>query len=95
MKGAKPKVVRALGAYRAVLMADPCAYCGASAECLDHITPMASGGGHDWQNITATCTSCNNAKGGRSLLAFLGARVNRSAWDAALEQRALWAAVGR
>ncbi|MFE5093269.1 HNH endonuclease [Streptomyces sp. NPDC056638] len=44
-----------------------CAYCDASfgpmvvAE-VDHITPVAKGGVHEWSNLAPTCSECNRAK---------------------------------
>ncbi|MFE7397994.1 HNH endonuclease [Streptomyces sp. NPDC057557] len=44
-----------------------CAYCDASfgpmvvAE-VDHITPVAKGGVHEWSNLAPACRECNQAK---------------------------------
>lgn len=57
--------------YRLVLEADPCAYCGAPSEHIDHITPLACGGSDTWNNLTAACAHCNRRKNTRSLLEFL------------------------
>ena len=41
-----------------------CAYCGArgvSLEC-DHVVPVARGGGHEDENLTTACRSCNRSK---------------------------------
>ena len=32
---------------------------------MDHITPMARGGGHTWDNVQCAHLDCNNAKGAR------------------------------
>lgn len=53
------------------LSADPCAYCGADSEHVDHIVPRAAGGSDEWDNLTASCKRCNLAKGTTSLLQFL------------------------
>jgi 5-methylcytosine-specific restriction endonuclease McrA len=50
---------------------DPCSYCGGPADELDHIDAQAHGGGHDWTNLTAACSRCNQSKGARALLSFL------------------------
>ncbi len=34
---------------------------------LDHITPIAAGGGHTWDNVQLTCRKCNQAKGAKPL----------------------------
>lgn len=58
--------------YRAALRADPCAHCGELAGTLDHITPRSAGGGDSWENLTASCLSCNARKGTNTLLHTLG-----------------------
>lgn len=60
--------------YIAVLMNDPCVYCGAAMAHLDHITPVASGGTSHWDNLTAACASCNWGKAAKPLLHYLVAR---------------------
>jgi 5-methylcytosine-specific restriction endonuclease McrA len=43
-----------------------CAYCGAAANVIDHITPLAAGGHPtDPRNLTAACAGCNARKGDR------------------------------
>jgi 5-methylcytosine-specific restriction endonuclease McrA len=61
--------------YVAVLERDVCAYCGAPAEVIDHIRPLALGGSGDWDNLTAACNRCNYAKNAKPLLGFLLDRV--------------------
>jgi 5-methylcytosine-specific restriction endonuclease McrA len=61
--------------YSAVLRGDPCSYCGGLADAVDHIVPIANGGGNAWGNLTAACGSCNGQKRTRSLLVFLQGRV--------------------
>lgn len=60
--------------FVAVLRSDPCAYCGARMEHVDHIEPFAQGGANEWTNLTAACQPCNHAKSDKSLLTFLGGR---------------------
>lgn len=46
-----------------------CTYCGergGKLEC-DHIHPVCKGGGHDLENLTTACWSCNRAKAGKTL----------------------------
>lgn len=48
-----------------------CQYCGAHPPGvllhIDHINPVAAGGGNDIDNLIAACESCNLGKGARSL----------------------------
>lgn len=53
-------------------MAEPCAYCGAEPEELEHVTPLSRGGRNDADNCVSACFDCNNRKGTQSLLQFLG-----------------------
>jgi hypothetical protein len=60
-----------IAAYRH-LYRDPCAYCAAPADALDHILPLAAGGtDEDGMNLTAACRACNSRKRSRPLLHFL------------------------
>jgi hypothetical protein len=61
--------------YPAILMGDPCSYCGAPAEHIDHIVPLARGGSGDWDNLTASCAACNLSKSAKSLLDFMLSRA--------------------
>lgn len=63
--------------YAAILIGDPCAYCGGPADSIDHLEPVSKGGPGGWPNLTAACRSCNASKGNRSLLDHL--RVKASA----------------
>jgi 5-methylcytosine-specific restriction endonuclease McrA len=58
-------------AYPAVLLRDPCSYCGAPANSVDHVTPLSGGGLDNWENLTAACMECNRRKLTRPLLDFL------------------------
>jgi 5-methylcytosine-specific restriction endonuclease McrA len=44
-----------------------CVYCGAPATSLDHVVPRSRGGGHDWENVVASCRRCNHVKADRSV----------------------------
>lgn len=57
--------------YANVLRSDPCSYCGASVEHLDHILALADGGSHEWLNLTGACARCNASKGSKRLLFWL------------------------
>jgi 5-methylcytosine-specific restriction endonuclease McrA len=48
-----------------------CAYCGGSAETIDHVVPRSRGGAHSWENCVASCTRCNHRKADR-LITELG-----------------------
>lgn len=57
--------------YALILRADPCCYCGAPMEHIDHIVPIAGHGTGEWDNLTAACASCNLRKSDRTLLTFM------------------------
>lgn len=57
--------------WRAVLMADPCVYCGDKAAGLDHIRPRARGGSDQWDNRAPACRDCDTEKRDSSLIVFL------------------------
>ncbi len=40
-----------------------CRYCGAPADTVDHVDPVANGGTDDDTNLAAACEPCNRAKG--------------------------------
>ena len=42
-----------------------CQYCGRVAENLDHVVPRSRRGSHTWENVVASCRSCNARKGDR------------------------------
>jgi len=42
-----------------------CQYCGRAAENLDHVVPRSRRGPHTWDNVVASCRSCNARKGDR------------------------------
>lgn len=60
--------------YEDVVRRDPCSYCGAAGGQVDHVVPIARGGGCGWENQTAACGSCNSSKGARPLVLFLAER---------------------
>jgi 5-methylcytosine-specific restriction endonuclease McrA len=53
---------------RGVLRRDAhrCAYCGTTADTVDHLLPQSRGGANTWQNTVAACTRCNNVKANRT-----------------------------
>ncbi len=44
-----------------------CQYCGAPAENIDHVIPRSKGGEHCWENVVASCKTCNSKKEDRLL----------------------------
>lgn len=84
-KAANPEWVRSQNAARRVACAqtrdytltlsfDPCCYCGAPTDEIDHIDPISRGGANQWENLTASCKACNRAKSNRALLAWMAIR---------------------
>lgn len=57
--------------YMAILLKDPCIYCGKPATEIDHIVPLTDGGTGAWDNLAGICRSCNSIKGNRAVLAIL------------------------
>jgi len=51
---------------RALILRDPCAYCGAPAAHLDHVLPLARGGTDARRNLAPACARCNIEKGNRT-----------------------------
>lgn len=62
--------------YVQLISLDPCVYCGAESEAIDHIVPVAKFGDGGWENLAPACTSCNSSKRDEDLLSFM-LRVNR------------------
>jgi hypothetical protein len=60
-----------LGRYYTAVARDPCAYCGQPSDEADHIDPASRGGSNGWQNLTASCSSCNRSKRTALLIPFL------------------------
>lgn len=57
--------------YVELIRADPCVYCGAPSDSVDHIDPVSSGGMSQWDNLAPACRLCNSTKGAKPLLRFL------------------------
>lgn len=47
-----------------------CAYCGNTAESLDHILPKAKGGLTTANNLAPACLPCNRRKGHREVISW-------------------------
>ncbi len=54
-----------------------CVYCGAPADCFDHVIPRSRGGSDDADNIVPACVSCNSSKGNRTLEQFQWTRMRQ------------------
>ena len=54
-----------------------CQYCHRAAENIDHVLPRSRGGEHSWDNVVASCRSCNARKEDRTL-AEAGLRLRRA-----------------
>lgn len=72
-----------------VLLRDPCSWCGAKADSIDHVTPYRTGGPsrHTTWNSTAACRDCNSRRGHLSVLAFLAALAGMLPAPSGLEVR--------
>lgn len=64
-----------------------CRYCGALAECCDHVVPVRLGGGTVYSNLVASCHSCNCRKQGRGGF-YLRIRRDRCSYRGELCYRA-------
>lgn len=69
--------------YATIIRRDPCCYCGAPCEHVDHIVPLADSGDGSWDNLTSACKPCNSRKHTRPLLHFLLGRQQMEAKAAA------------
>jgi 5-methylcytosine-specific restriction endonuclease McrA len=49
-----------------------CCYCGQKRKMtLDHVVPLARGGGHDESNVVPVCAKCNSSKKDRTFIIWL------------------------
>ncbi len=64
-----PRSPRIALSRRAIFARDnyACQYCGAPAENIDHVIPRSRGGLHIWENVVASCKTCNSRKEDRFL----------------------------
>ena len=63
-----------------------CAYCGAMADTLDHVRPVARGGLTVRTNLIPACRTCNLAKGHADAIDWFRAHHG---WTPGREQRLL------
>lgn len=61
--------------YAAIILGDPCVYCGEPSTEIDHIVPVSQGGTSEWDNLAPACTTCNRSKQAKSLIVFLSRRA--------------------
>ena len=54
-----------------------CAFCGGRFEQVDHVQPLARGGGHVMGNLAPSCRGCNRGKKDKPLVEFLADRAER------------------
>ena len=59
------------------LMDGPCYHCGAPAEHIDHIIPVARGGSHGIGNLAPMCAPCNLQKNSKLYVEFRYTRKAR------------------
>ena len=84
-----PRAQRVPVTRRGVLRRDGhrCAYCGRSANTIDHVQPRSRGGANSWENLVAACVKCNNLKSDRTpaemgwKLRFRPVEPRGSAWE--------------
>lgn len=62
------------GEWRMTLLNDPCVYCGAAPDGLDHIQAGSRRGHDGWMNRAPACEKCDQMKGAAPLWFFLLAR---------------------
>jgi 5-methylcytosine-specific restriction endonuclease McrA len=63
--------------YRTLIANDPCVYCDAPADTVDHIEAVHAGGSDRWTNLAPACRSCNSSKKVKTPLEFLLWRLDR------------------
>ena len=47
------------------LLGNPCTYCGAQSQHVDHVLPLSRGGEHRIGNLVGACAGCNLSKGAK------------------------------
>jgi 5-methylcytosine-specific restriction endonuclease McrA len=63
--------------YRILIAGNPCVYCGAPADTVDHIDAVHLGGTDRWGNLAPACQSCNSSKKIKTPLEFMLWRLAR------------------
>lgn len=60
--------------YAEIVLKDPCSYCGAPSDTVDHIDPISKGGENTFENFTGACRSCNSRKYNKGMILWLAMR---------------------
>lgn len=69
--------------WRAQLMRDPCPYCGGQSTTREHVIPKSKmtdshywsrTNGNIFNNVVGACSKCNNDRGDKPFLIWLGLR---------------------
>lgn len=75
--------------WACIVRRDPCVFCGLGpgerGQTLEHVEPVAAGGGPEWYNLAGACKRCNQAKGDTPLLLFMLGRERERRRRLALE----------
>lgn len=61
--------------YAAIRASGPCVYCGAAAQTVEHIVPLARGGWEHPDNLVPACGPCNSSKSAKLLAEWDPERV--------------------
>lgn len=61
------------------ILAQPCAYCDAPSEHIDHVIPLSRGGRHSIGNLTGACAKCNQSKSNKLLIEWRLQRKEQAA----------------
>jgi HNH endonuclease len=70
--------------YVQILASGPCVYCGAPAESIDHVRPLAAGGDETEDNLVPACGHCNKSKSAKLLIHWDPERVAHGAAQSSL-----------
>lgn len=65
---------------------DPCFYCGAPSEEVEHYFPLCKGGTDAWQNILPACAACNHGVGGKHSMCGTAFMLGKGTWKPFLPQ---------
>lgn len=56
--------------WRQTLLKDPCVYCGAKPDGLDHIMARSKKGADGWENRAPACRRCDSAKKAQPMMVW-------------------------
>jgi phage FluMu protein Com len=59
---------------------DPCFYCGAPSEEVEHYFPLCKGGTDAWANILPACAACNHGVGGKHSMCGTAFMLGKGTW---------------